>query len=143
MQNRRRESGALTVALREGFNRLTGLVLELRELERRLDVRRALAADLGDELQVVLHGHGAIARRRFGQVPEVGLRRNRIGRDVVPVDDSRAARRRQKAGDHPHGGRFSRAVRPQEAQHFAFLDAEGNALHRLEVTEVLLQVLDF
>ena len=31
----------------------------------------------------------------------------------------------------------------QEAQDFAFLDREGDPLHRLEVAEVLLQVLYF
>ena len=145
VDDRRGECGALAVALRERLDRLPGDLLELRLDD---NVRNSLPdvgkpAHLGDEREVVADRHRLVARRGLGEVPEGGLRRDRIRGDVMPADDGRAVRRGQKSRDHPHRGRLSRAVGAQEPQHFSFVDAEGHALHRLEVAEALLQILDF
>src|SRR5207244_6801708 len=41
-----------------------------------------------------------------------------------------AAGRRQIAGEDAHCGRLARAVWPEEAEHFAFADVEGDVGHR-------------
>ena len=147
VNDRLRETGALTVTLRQRLNRLLCDGTETRLLDHGLDLLlRKLAvktADLGNELQVVFDNHRPIARSRLGQIADGGLRRDGIGGDVVSADHRRTARRRQEARDHAHGRRLAGAVRTEEAEHFALLDGEGNALHRLEGTEAFLQVLYF
>ena len=147
VDDRLREARPLAVALGERVDRLLrdgreasllndGLHLLLRDLA-------VEPANLGYELEVLLDDHAAIAGGGLRQVSDAALRAHRVGPDVVPADDGRSRRRREEARYHAHCRRFPGAVRPQEAQHLALRDREGNPLHRLEVAEALLQVLYF
>ena len=111
-----------------------------------MDVKSRISAveatDLCNELQERLDRHRPVGGRIFGQIADAGLRTDRILQDVVAADGGRSRRRRDEPRDHPHGCRFPRAVRPEEAQHFALLDLKGDALDGLEGTEAFLQVFD-
>ena len=43
--------------------------------------------------------------------------------------------------DHAHGGALARAVRTEEAEAFALVDAEADAVHRAELIVVLYELL--
>jgi hypothetical protein len=84
----------------------------------------------------------AIGRRVLGQVADQALGLERRFGDVVAADGHATGGRRHEAGDHAHGGRLARAVRAEEAQHLAALDAERNTVHGALGAESLDQVLD-
>ena len=52
-----------------------------------------------------------------------------------------SAARHEKAAEHPDGGRFSRSVRPEEAEYLPLLDLQADIVHGDEITERAAQVL--
>jgi len=60
--------------------------------------------------------------------------------DAGNPDDARV--RPGQAGQHVDGGRFPRAVRPEEAENLASGNDEGDPVHRRHVGEALLQVFN-
>ena len=74
------------------------------------------------------------ARPRSCAAPRRGRARRRRPRRCA-----RAARDRQQRRQHLHGRRFAGAVRPEEAEHLAVLDAQVDPADRLDVAVVLDQ----
>src|SRR5690606_17948878 len=60
---------------------------------------------------------------------------------VVAADERTARRRRQKARDDAHRGRFAGAVWPQETEHFARLDPEAQIIDGAQPTILLRKAL--
>ena len=61
----------------------------------------------------------------------------------MATDRHFAVRRRNKAGDHPHGGGFSGAVRPKKPKHLAAFDGKGHIVNGNFGTESFDDVFDF
>ena len=83
----------------------------------------------GHEVQEFRRRHVFVERRAFGQVAEGRLRLPAVGDDGLAIDQRIARIRLQHTGDHPHGRGLARAIGPQKAEHRAFLEREGYALH--------------
>ena len=83
------------------------------------------ALQLGNEQQILLHGHLLIQRRQLRQVADAGLSRGGLVGDVVAVDFDRAVRGRNVAGNNVHGGRFARAVGAEQAEDLAVAHRKG------------------
>ena len=62
-----------------------------------------------------------------------------VGRRVHAEHAELAVRDGRDAADHPHRRGLARAVRPEEPERLARLDAEVDAVDRDEVTEALRQ----
>ncbi|MNZ39421.1 hypothetical protein D3C78_569150 [compost metagenome] len=73
--------------------------------------------------------HVAIAGRAFRQIADQPLGLEGVLLDVEAEQPCRARGRREKAGEHLHGGRLAGAVGAEEAQHLAGLNAEGQVVH--------------
>src|SRR6267142_1127411 len=100
-------------------------------------------AQRGGEIEKALHRHFGIGGGVLGQVADQALRLERRFDDVVAADRDAAGGGRHESRDHAHGGRLPRAVRAEEAEHFAALDGERNAVDGPLGAEGLHQSLDF
>src|SRR3954454_12697649 len=146
VDQRLREAGAVLVALRQ---RVDGLV-EHRVEEAALDyaVQRLSAGapreapQLGREIEEALDRHVGIGCGVLGQIANEALRLQRGFGDVEAADGNLALGRRHEAGDHAHGGRLACPVRAEEAEHFAALDGERNAVDCPLRPEGLHEVID-
>ena len=91
-------------------------------------LRTLEVADVGDKLEETADRHLAVGRCALGQITHARLGRHRCLFDVVPAHGDLSCGRRDEARDHAHGRRLSRTIRAQEAQHFAWRDAEGQVI---------------
>ena len=89
-----------------------------------------------------MHGHLGVERRRFRQVPGAPLGLDRLIEDVESGHDHLAFGRRHEAGDDPHGRGLTGAVRAEETEDFAPLDAKGQIVDRGDAAVALRGVLD-
>ncbi|MNV51191.1 hypothetical protein D3C71_1432310 [compost metagenome] len=94
-------------------------------------------AHLGDELEETAHRHVAVTGRAFRQVADLPLGLECGFLDIEAEHARRAGRRREKAGEHLHGGGLAGTVRAEEAQHFPPLDAKGQVVHHCVLCETL------
>ena len=101
------------------------------------------ALQLGNEQQILLHGHLLIQRRQLRQVTDAGLGRGGLVGDVVAVDFDRAVRGRNVAGNNVHGGRLARTVGAEQAIDAAILHGEADVVHRGVAAVALCQMLYF
>jgi len=72
---------------------------------------------------------------------DAGPHRLGLMRNVVTVHGAGTAVRAQHGGEHAHHRRLACAVGPEQAEHRALGDGEADALDRLHVAEVLLEVV--
>ena len=119
---------------------LADLALEHEAAVAPLGGRHAL--DLGDEVQVLADGHVGVEGRRLGQVARAALRLDRVFEDVIPGDDGLALGGRHVSGEDPHRRRLAGAVRAEEAEDLASLDAEADVLDGRETAIALREVLN-
>ena len=101
------------------------------------------ALQLGNEQQILLHGHFLIQRRQFRQVADAGLGRGGLVGDVVAVDLDRAVGGRNVTGNNVHGGGLARAVGAEQAVDAAILHGEADVVHRGVAAIALCQMLYF
>ncbi len=66
-----------------------------------------------------------------------------VGHNVMPADHCRTRSRRRQCGHHADQRRFSGAIGSEQAEDFACGNCEAHFLHGHEVSELLLQLLDF
>ena len=137
MQDRLGEADATLEAFRQRVDWLFHDALEMEPPDRVVEPLLAMLAlelaHVGDELQKLVNGHLAIARRAFRQITEHALRLQRLLLDVVSADHRTARRRREKTREHLHRRRFAGAVRAEEAEHLSGLDAKTDAVDGDEV----------
>ncbi len=124
MNDRLREADALAVALRELADERAELVLDAALLDDALEPPRVLlaardAAQIGDEVEVLEDGHVLVQRRVLGQVADVAAHLDALVIDVVARDVGASGRGREERREDLHRRRLARAVRPEEAEHFA------------------------
>src|SRR5205814_141663 len=147
VDQRLREAGAVAIALRQRVDRLVEHRVEKAQLYHALHGFPARLASepaqLGGEIEKALHRHVGIGGGVLGQVADQALRLERRFDDVVAADRDPAGGGRHESRDHAHGGRLSRAVRAEEAEHFAALDGERNVVYRPPRAEGLRQPVDF
>src|SRR3989441_1232250 len=138
---------AVAIALRQRVDRLVEHRVEKAQLDHALHgfpARLAFEpAQLGGEIEKALHRHVGIGGGVLGQVADQALHLQRRFDDVVAADRDPAGGGRHESRDHAHGGRLSRAVRAEEAEHFAALDGERNVVYRPPRAEGLRQPVDF
>src|SRR5205807_2884507 len=119
------------IALRERVDRLVEHRVEKAQLDHALHgfpARLAFEpAQLGGKIEKALHRHVWIGGGVLGQVADQALRLERRFDDIVAADRDAAGAGRHEPRDHAHGGRLPRAVRAEEAEHFAALDGEGRS----------------
>jgi hypothetical protein len=89
-----------------------------------LELRSRQALHLPHKHQVFGRAHFLVQRRHFRQVADAFFHFHRLFEDVEPRHCRRPRRRRQKAGEHAHGGGFSRTVWPEKTNNLAFLHLE-------------------
>ena len=119
----------LAHAEREAAGPLVRHVLQADQVQHLLDPAGRQTLGLGQEQQVVagraagVHGLGLEQRSDGPQrIPQV---------TVAPAVDERGAGVRPvQAQDEAHGGGLAGAVRPEEPRHPAWLDREGQVVHR-------------
>ena len=105
------------------------------------DLRPAHAIALQREADVLPHVHMRIEREELEDEGNVARRRPIEG-DVSAAEMNVAGRRQLQAGDHAEGGRLATARRPQHDEELAVGDDEGGVLHRDELAEGLVEMLD-
>ena len=86
--------------------------------------------------------HVGIERRRFRQVAGAPLGFDRLIEDVEPGDDRLALGRRHVAGQDAHRRRLAGAVRPEEAEDLAALDAEADVVDGGDAAVAFREVLN-
>ena len=101
---------------------------------------RSTPYTLAGEKQVLFHREVVEEAQVFGQDADAALQFQGIGLDVDAANLHLAGRRRKQAGEHFHGGRFSRAVGPEEGADRSGGDLEGKTVHGGEFPEAARQV---
>ena len=100
------------------------------------------ALDPRHEIQILFDRHVGIERRGFRQVAGPALGFDRLLEHVEPGDHGLAIGRRHVAGQNPHRRRLAGAVRAQEAEDFAALDAKADVVDGGDPAVLLGEVLD-
>src|SRR5690606_13311334 len=73
--------------------------------------------------------HGAVSGLALGQLAHLPFVMENLGTDVETADGSATAVRRQKAGEHLHGGGLAGTVGAKKAQDFPRLYLKGQIVH--------------
>ncbi len=132
---------ALLLAAGEMAVERVALFFELESAQQVVRVR-ALAIELREKLEGFVHAE--LVRQGSGLQYGADLLLEVIAAclRIEAADAHLAAIRRAQAFQDFHGGRFSRAVRAEQAENFAFLDREADAAHRLHGAVALVEILD-
>ena len=75
------------------------------------------SANFANIHQVTQGGHIAVQRHIFRQITDTFAHFHALLEHIVPCNQRLARCRRQKAGEHPHCGGFSRTVRAKKTGH--------------------------
>src|SRR5581483_8790631 len=100
------------------------------------------AFDLRHEAEILGDGHVGVERRRFRQVSGAALGFDRLVEDVEPGDERFAFSRRHVTGEDAHRRRLAGAVRAEEPEDLAALDAEAHVFYGGDAAVALGEVLD-
>ncbi len=139
------QRGLLRHALRVVQDHLVGRFLQLQQIEQGRDA----AADFGDaeavqspdQLDLLGGGEALVEAERLRDDADAALDLHRLRAHVEARDARRPLGRRQQADQHVDGGRFARAVRPQEAENHPARHAQVQVIHGGEFIEAPRQVL--
>ena len=106
--------------------------------------RQMLAAEAGADRAVLEHGEVGKRLHDLVGAGEAGSRHavRRMAGDVGAVKNHPPGIRREDAVDQVEHGRFSGAVRPDEAEDLTLADGEAQIAHRLEPAEAHVQAVD-
>ena len=139
VDHRDRERQALADAEREPLGERVGDLAESEARDHLVDARRdAIGGQVEDvrvQLEVLAHRQLAVEREalRHEADPLAGLDVARV--DRTAEEQRLAVAARQQAGQHLHRGGLAAAVRAQEAEDLAALDAEADVVDGGEVAE--------
>ena len=100
------------------------------------------AVDAAEETQVLNDGQIVIQAEALGHVADPAFQRLGVFGDVDAENTRAAGRGSEKAAEHADGRRLPSTVRSEEAEDFAFADAERQIVHRRERAEAFDEVLD-
>src|SRR5581483_10040295 len=100
----------------------------------------AQTAQFRAEAQKTSDCHIDIDRGVFGEIANQSLGGNRISEHVMTANADLAAGRRDKPGEHAHGGGFACAIGTQKTQHLPPFHAERNAVYGQLWTKGLDQI---
>ena len=110
------DSDALAKAFREGVDHLAADLLEAAFVEDIFQPPAQVVAvetfEFSTEGEVFLHPHVGVERDGFGEVSDFPACLERVALDVESGDGGAAFGRREKAGEHPDGGRFASSIWP-------------------------------
>ena len=124
-----------------------GGVLELDELEQRLRALLRLGGGQREqpalEHQQLAPGLARVEPRLLQRDADPLARPVGVLRDVDARHLRPARRDRQQRREHAHGRGLAGAVRPEESEDLAGLDAQVDAPHRLDIVVVFDQSLGF
>jgi hypothetical protein len=141
------EADALPVASRQLRALPVGHVGDARAIHHALDAlapfARRHALDLRHERQVFSNRHVGVQWRRLRQIAGATFGFDRLVEDVEAGHDGLAFGGRHVARQDAHGRRLSGAVRPQEAEDLAALDAEADVFYCRHGAVPLGQMLNF
>jgi hypothetical protein len=139
------ERHALAVAAGQAGHPLVEQVLDAQDARRLGDLGSDLLARHALRHQrkcdVVAHVQVRVQREQLEDEGDVAVRRALEG-DVFVAEKDLAAGGQLEPGDHAQRGRLAAARRPEQAEELAVAHGEGRVLHRDEVGERLVQVLD-
>ncbi len=120
--------------------------LELHRLDRLLDALAPLApghaGHAAVEVEVLVGGERAVDGDRLGDVADAGAHREAVAADVIAGHQRAPVGGLEQGREHADGGRLARAVGPEQAEHLAGCDREGDAADGLELTEADDEVVD-
>src|ERR1700694_625966 len=98
-------------------------------IDAALQARGFQAVDATVELQVFRDGQIVVEAEVLRHVADVLANSFRIGPHVKTFDPGRSSAERQKSGEHFDYRGFSAAVGAEEAEDFAFFDAEADVVY--------------
>src|SRR5207253_8418810 len=127
-EERLRDAEALAHAEGVGADALVEAVLEGDELRDALDFGARHAQHPREVLEVLAPGHEAIEVGVLDDAADAAHGRLEVAADVVTADGDAARGRTDEADQHPDGGRFSGAVRAEEAEDFAGAELERDVV---------------
>jgi len=104
-----------------------------------LGARHAFVAQR--ELEVVSNAHVRVEREELEHHRDVPLARPQVG-DIVAVERDLPGGRVLEPRDHAQRGRLAAARGPEQHDELAVFEHQRGVVHRGEVGEALLQVLD-
>ena len=146
MQNGLRQTGAVTVTLRQRVDALVNDRLEKTRgdgaLHGILELATAQAARLAAKPEKPGNGHVAVARRILRQVSDQPLGFHRLLFDIEVAHLGRTGGWREETGDDPHGRRLAGAVGSEKTEDFPLVDTKGHPVYRGFGTEIFLQIID-
>src|SRR5437667_10280832 len=87
-------------------------------------------AQFSRKIKKALHGHIRVEGGVLGQIAKKPLRHDGIFGYIESTDRYASFRRRNKAGDHPHGGRFPCAVGLEKADRVALSHGKREVVQR-------------
>jgi hypothetical protein len=147
VQQRLRETGALTISFREGIYGLIAYGLQEAPLDGVVNPFVTFcsmeSAHFRKETKESGYGHILIKRRGFRHVTNALLCGDRIEDNINPLHLNSSLGGRQKPGHHSDGRGFTCTVRSEESQYGSFLNFERNAVNRTALSEVLDQIVCF
>ena len=143
-----RQLQALTDAERQAFRLDVGHLAQPEPVEHLFDALAPLGdreiEQLGVKLEVVPDGELAIEREGLRHVADAPAHLDVFfPADGLAEQLGRAFGRRQKAGQHLHGGGLAAAVRAEKAEDLALLDFEAHVIDRGEGAEALGEPVGF
>ena len=144
VNNRLSQSDALAVAFRQPAEKLVPYIRDSTAFADIVNSPPQLTTgktlELADKGQIFRRVHFGIEWRSLRQVADALLDFQRLLQNVKSRDRGTARARRQETRQHPHGCSFARSVWPEKADDLAFLDLEGDVIHR-NITGILLRKL--
>ena len=111
-------------------------------VDQLLALRARHAVQLREDDQVFHDAQLEIAGHRLRNDPDRAPHAVGLLHHVESVDDRGPRRRRQQRHEHADQGGLARAVRPEQPEDLALLDAKGDAVDGREVAELLDKVVD-
>ena len=119
---------------------------ELHRLDRLLDPLASLASrhagDAPVEVEVLIRRERAVDGDRLGDVADAGAHREASRADVEAGHERASLGRRQQRREHADHRRLAGPVRPEQAEHLAGGDREGDAADGFELAEADDEVVD-
>ncbi len=143
-EQRPRQRDPLAQALGQRAARIAGPVGQVDGPQGAVDALARVGdlVEVGEALEVLGHAQAEVEARRLrhDRDPPADLD-SVLRRERDSGDSGRPRRRCDQRAERPDGRRLAGAVRPQEPEHLAVVDLEGDVLERDPITEALAQIV--